>query len=220
VVRVTDAVATISASLKPLFSACLDRRPFSSSGYMHYVDGRGWQSGGSRRAGYCPHCHDNEYTPTSSWAAVAAPPSQLQQSNLYDPTWAQLHSARPHETDGETSRPASSSSTTSLSASTLSPFPRACTICFDAVPDVLLLPCAHLVSCATCTVRLFLTPDKDSRTVSNWEINGYDIINRTSSFASTAGELGFDALRGLHSSSADECPVCRTEVRRWIRVYT
>jgi hypothetical protein len=100
-----------------------------------------------------------------------------------------------------------------------------CKICFAAPPDALFLPCAHLVSCASCAVLVLThkTPSPDPR---RDEISGPDLIKGTAPLrGQQAGKLGYTELASiaragqLRYSAAAVCPICRDSVKRWIRVY-
>lgn len=177
---------------------------------MHYVDGRGWLSGGSREAMYCPSCRSSLSGVASSYAASAASAASPVQPQAPDAHVVSLPSRdfyRPsvNNSTWKHSVPPLSEATPlsaddSLSSSTV------CKICLDAPPNALFLPCAHLVSCAACTESLFGRYE-----MSRMEITGRDLVARTSLF-------GNMAQLGLHQS-AFQCPLCRTGVRRWMKVY-
>lgn len=104
-----------------------------------------------------------------------------------------------------------------------------CKICFAAPSDAVLLPCAHLVSCAPCAV-LILTHNMPSPSPGHDEIDGRDLIRRAERLLpEQTGQLRYAALRGItrtgpvwqreQSSRDAACPICRDPVRRWIKVY-
>jgi len=217
-------VAFVTQTPSDILPACLDRRPLNPSGYMQYIDGRGWQSGGSRQAMYCPGCRAGAPRPRPASFLPASVVPCLEFRAIGGPDVLPLGACDAATPSNPTwrERPASPPSGPPLSADTPFSLSNLCKICFDAPPDALLLPCAHLVSCASCATRLFLkqsSSGKESRGASNREITGRDLISRVSAFGRGVSQLGFEALRSLHSSSGGQCPICRSEVRRWIKVY-
>lgn len=233
----TPAAPTLPATLEPQAKACghtgcqlttpagccacLDLRPLSPEGYRHYVDGRGWLSGGSRTANYCPSCQvapPSQHPPTGSLAASRL--SALQPSpsspmplgldvfsaagsipNLPSPLPAQIPSSPSKETRGQAEEDL-------------------CKICFTAAPDALFLPCAHLVSCTSCAV-LILTHNSPSWNRRHGEIDGRDLIERAERLQSEPGQLSYSTLISITSTGKVRtvCPICRDLVKRWIRVY-
>jgi hypothetical protein len=100
-----------------------------------------------------------------------------------------------------------------------------CKICFEAPPDALLLPCAHLVTCASCVI-LILTHNAPSPDPQHDEIGGRDLIRHVErSKPERTGQLGYAALTdimrraGKRGGEKAVCPICRDVVKQWIRVY-
>jgi Zinc finger, C3HC4 type (RING finger) len=100
-----------------------------------------------------------------------------------------------------------------------------CKICFETPPDALLLPCAHLVTCAACAV-LILTHNAPSPDPQHDEISGQDLIRYVERFIpKRTGKLGYAALTDIMRRAGGRggekavCPICRDAVEHWIRVY-
>ena len=98
-----------------------------------------------------------------------------------------------------------------------------CKICFIAPQDALFLPCAHLVSCASCAV-LILTHNAPSSDPRHGEIGGQELVGRAwSSLDQQPGQLSYNGLSVMTQPGRSQrravCPVCRDSVTRWIKVY-
>jgi len=98
-----------------------------------------------------------------------------------------------------------------------------CKICFIEPQNALFLPCAHLVSCASCAV-LILTNNVPFANTGHGEINGQELIGRARhSLGERTGQLGYAGLRDITQSWLVDhravCPICRASVKRWIKVY-
>ncbi|KIM90054.1 hypothetical protein PILCRDRAFT_812864 [Piloderma croceum F 1598] len=249
----------------PTCCACLDRRPHTAS-YPLYIDGQGITSTGTRSSMYCSPCRDfhNPSRPTTthepgrrSAFPTMSEPQRTMFTRTFGETMAETATnpnyASPLEQISSVAvrtedEPESAHDTSEHDNSTHTPCPslvqslapsRAdargsgtdpeedlCKICFEAPPDALFLPCAHLVTCAACAV-LILTHNALSPDPQHDEISGRDLIRHVERLRPKrlAGQLGYAALTdimrraGKRDGEKAVCPICRDAVKQWIRVY-